>query len=271
MRPIGVGFLLVLFQLMTHNIVQAQLNYEIPKRLVAWAEDKQSSWEFSIGTGLMNQNQRPVYTLLEVPTGAPNGTFSTRRDLKMRTHFLFDFDLEHREERLPKWSLLYGLGAGIMQYEVFWQDYRYNAWRGAYIPISDLSNEIHYNYTSRLLLGARFNQALSRKHSLTLVAYAGYQINGWEKDFRVEDDYWIQLPSFPGPFLFGRRFVGFETGINTLLSKPKSLQTSLNISYRYIHFNSGRDYVVTHVLPGIHQIVFGWSFQGNQKEMSLAP
>ncbi|MDP2189016.1 MAG: hypothetical protein Q8J69_10080 [Sphingobacteriaceae bacterium] len=189
----------------------------------------------------------------------------------MRTHFLFDVHYKHSVEILPKWSLLYGLGAGIMQYEVFWKDYRYKAWRGAFYPISELNNEKHYNYTSRILFGAQFNQALSRKRSLILVAYSGYQINGWEKDFRVEDDFWIQLPSFPGPFLFGRRFVGFEAGLNTLLSKPKALQTSLNINYRYIHFNSGRDYVVTHVLPGIHQIVFGWSFQANQKEMSLAP
>lgn len=82
MKSISVGVLILFLLLMTVNIAQAQLSYKLPKRLVAWAQDKNSSWEFAVGTGLMNQNQRPVYTLLEVPTGAPNGTYSTRRDLK---------------------------------------------------------------------------------------------------------------------------------------------------------------------------------------------
>lgn len=248
--------------------LKAQLDYKRAEQLLAWFQERGNGWELSLGTALMHQNQRPVYTPTQVPTGAPSGLTDPRRVLNMRTHYLFDFDFKHGLQLLPKWSFIYGLGAGIMQYEVFWQDFRYNTWYGAYFPFTDPSKEMQYNYTTRILLGVKFNQALSNKHNLTLMAYSGYQLNGWEKDYRVEDDNIWGLPdlNFGVPSLFGRRFIGFEMGINTKLPNIKALQTSLDIRYRYVHFNSGRDHLPTHVLPGIHQIVFGWNFRANPSD-----
>lgn len=225
--------------------------------------EKNSYWEISIGFGLLEPSRRTVFSLEAVPTGAPDQPFGARRQLHMRTNFLFEFDIKHSIHLSPRWALMSGLGVGIMNYEVFWQDFQYNFRNNEYVASTSEKNEIDYNYTTRFMIGGRYNQPLSNKHSLTVMAFTGFQLNGWEKDYRLQEYTWSILPDFSGDFLYGRTFVGLEVGLLSMLQKNKQSKANSNVSYRYLHFYAGHDYLATHAIKHLHQIVLGWGFRAN--------
>lgn len=264
-KKISIVFVSILFSLIgKHGHAQGFRERALNKssQFEQYIENN-SYWELSLGFGLIEPSRRTVYSIAAVPTGAPNQPFGARRQLYMRANYLFDFDFKHSIYLSPRWAFTSGFGVGLMEYEVFWQDFQYNFRSKEYTPSTTENRKTDYNYTTRFMIGGRYNQPLSNSRAITLMAFTGFQLNGWEKDYRLQEYSWNLLPDFSGDFLYSRPFFGFEMGLLSKLKQTKQFQANLNVSYRYLHFYSGHDYLATHVIKHLHQIVLGWGFKAN--------
>lgn len=243
------------FMLLAAPVVQAQ-------NLLDIFIGNRSQWEFTTGVGLLNWQERTIFTENQTVLGSSQSVFSDRRHLSFKPDFLVDFDFKNNLRLNDQWAMVLGFGMGVMQYDVRMQDFAYNWMSNTHEPYQIIHESNNLNFMARVLLGVQYSYPISQKYTLAVKAYGGAQPNGLENDYRIQNQGWF---SISGPSVYLRQFGGAEIGLMKDGKGARLLIPHTAISYRYMHFFGGEDYLATHSLRGIHQLVFGWGLRQNPK------
>jgi len=221
---------------------------------------KRSHLEFTVGLGLLGRQERTVFNeLSELGTGI---LFFNPRHYYFKTDFLVDFDFKNSVRLSPNWGILYGFGMGAMRYDIYLASRNPNHLPGGSNPLETEHIRNFTNYSARALVGVSYSHPISERAALTAKAYAGAQPNGVEIDYRQNSSI---FGVFGGDLLYLRSFAGFEIGYSLDHTNGLLLLPNSSISYRYLHFFGGQDYLASHTLVGLHQIVLGVGLRQNSK------
>jgi hypothetical protein len=240
----------LIFMLLAAPVVQAQnlLDLFIAKR---------SHWEFTAGIGLLGTQTRTVYNQFDPALGAAQ-MYQPPQHQYFKANYLIDFDFKNNVRIHKNWSLVYGFGAGIFSHDLYLKDYYYDFQSSSYANIVTEGMENYAIYSVRLLLGIGYNFPISDGKTINVKAYGGLQPSGIEVDRRP-------LASFSSDWIHLRNFAGGEIEFVKDLKRQNLLIPHASIGYRYMHFMGGKDYLASHTITGLHQIVIGWGLRQNPK------
>ncbi len=218
---------------------------------------KRSHWEFTAGIGLLGTQTRTVYNQVDPALGAAQ-MYQSPRHLYFRTNYQVDLDFKNNVRIHENWSIVYGFGAGIFSHDLYLKDYYYDFQSSSYAHTVTEGMENYAIYSIRLLLGIGYNFPISVGKTINIKAYGGLQPSGIEVDRRQ----WASLSS---DWVHLRNFAGGEIQFVKDLKNQKLLIPHASIGYRYMHFMGGKDYLASHTITGLHQIVIGWGLRQNPK------
>ena len=238
------------FMLLAAPVVQAQ-------NLLDLFIGKRSHWEFTAGVGLLGTQTRTVFNQFDPALGAAQ-MYQSPQHLYFRTNYQVDFDFKNNVRIHKNWSLVYGFGAGIFSHDLYLKDYYYDFQSSSYSNIVTEGMENYAIYSIRLLLGMGYNFPISTGKTLNVKVYGGLQPSGIEVDRR-------QGTSFGSDWIHLRSFAGGEIHYVKDLKKQNLLIPHASIGYRYMHFMGGKNYLASHSIVGLHQIVIGWGLRQNPK------
>jgi hypothetical protein len=236
--------------LLAAPVVQAQNLVD----LFIW---KRSHWELTAGVGLLGTQTRTVYNQFQPALGAAQ-LYQTPRHQYFRTNYVVDFDFKNNVRIHKHWAIVYGFGAGLFNHDLYLDDYYYDVQSSSYSRVVTEGMENYMIYSIRLLLGIGYNFPITDGKTINVKAYGGLQPSGIELDRR-------QWTSFGDDLIHLRHFAGGEIQFVKDLKSQKILIPHASIGYRYMHFLGGKDYLASHTITGLHQIVIGWGLRQNPK------
>lgn len=218
---------------------------------------KRSHWEFTAGIGLLGSQTRTVFNHFQPALGAAQ-LYQAPQHLYFRPNYLVDFDFKNNLRIQKNWALVYGFGAGVFNHDLYLKDYYYDFQSSSYSHTVIEGMEDYPIYSVRLLLGIGYNFPISDGKTINVKAYGGLQPSGLEVDRR-------RGAAFGSDWVHVRRFAGGEIQYIKDLKKQNLLIPHASIGYRYMHFMGGKDYLASHTIAGLHQIVIGWGLRQNPK------